>query len=111
MERFFISYALAYNNRFHRKGTLFVNPFRRIAIQDEAHLSRLIIYIHANQIKHRIENNLDQCRFTSYHSIINENPTKLKREEVLEIFGGEESFIEWHQQVINYYKNPNAMED
>lgn len=80
---FFISYAQAYNNRFHRKGTLFVNPFRRIAIQDEAHLSRLIIYIHANQIKHRLENNIDQCRFTSYHSILSKNSTKLKEKKCL----------------------------
>lgn len=108
---FFISYALAFNIRHKRKGTLFVNPFRRIAIQDEAHLSHLIIYIHANQIKHGIEKNIDVCRFTSYHSIVSDHPTKLQRAEVIELFGGKESFIELHHRIINYYKNQHAMED
>jgi REP element-mobilizing transposase RayT len=109
---FFISYSLTFNYKYKRHGTLFVNPFRRITIQDQAHLIQLIIYIHANQIKYGIEKKIDRSTFTSYHSILGSQISKLNREAVLELFGGRSSFIELHQNTIDYYYvHPRSIED
>lgn len=109
---FFISYALAFNTKFNRKGTLFVNPFRRVAITDHAHLIHLIIYIHANQIKHGLEKKIEQCSYTSYSSILGTQSTILNRAEILNLFGSRDSFIELHQNTINvYYAHGKSMED
>lgn len=108
---FFISYAMAYNTRYNRKGTLFVNPFRRIAVKDESHLHHLIIYIHANQIKHGLKNTIDKCTFTSYQTLLSTKPTRLRRQEVLDLFIDEKNFKLDHQNAIeHYYVNPFNME-
>lgn len=108
---FFISYALSFNTKYNRHGTLFVNPFRRIAVQDESHLLLLIVYIHTNQIKHGLKKKINECRFTSYNSILGNMETKLERAKVLAMFGGEEEFISLHQNTIDYYYvYPKSME-
>ncbi|MGB4902092.1 MAG: hypothetical protein WBP00_15060 [Saprospiraceae bacterium] len=100
---FFISYALAFNKKNGRQGTLFVNPFRRISIKDENHLIQTIVYIHANPIKHKLQSKIEDCKYTSYKSLISDDITRLCKEKILEIFGGREAFMDTHKSLINYY--------
>jgi putative transposase len=43
-----------------------------------------------------LENNLKDYKWSSYHSIISDKPTKLERETVLDWFGSKEEFIDFH---------------
>ncbi len=43
-------------------------------------------------------NNLDEWRYSSYHSLLSEKSTKLKCEEVINWFGNKEKFIDFHKQ-------------
>ena len=102
---FFISYAMAFNKVNKRAGSLFINPFRRIGITDDAHLTQLIIYIHANVLKHFKKKDFQNFKWSSYQSILSNNPTHLKRAEVLQWFGGKERFITTHLENAEYYYN------
>jgi putative transposase len=51
---FFQSYALAFNKQQQRIGTLFLTPFKRALITDNAHLIYMVLYIHLNSEKHNL---------------------------------------------------------
>lgn len=102
---FFISYAMAYNKENKRQGSLFVNPFRRVKVVDDAHFTQLIIYQHANVLKHMGQKNFEDYKWSSYQSFLSVKPTHLKREAVLEWFGGTAQFIKSHKENTDYYYN------
>ncbi len=108
---FFISYAMAFNKENNRHGALFINPFKRVRIIDEAHFTQLIIYHHANALKHLAQKNFQDYHWSSYQSILSDKPTLLKREEVIEWFGGKDQFIIAHKEnAAYYYDHPFSME-
>jgi len=109
--RFFISYALKYNIQQKQKGHLFLRPFKRKPVNDDLHLTQLMIYIHANPVKHKIIKDLTYYKWSSYQALLSDSPTHLCREEVLNWFGGKENFIRvHHEQTLHYYNHPDAME-
>ena len=85
---FFISYSMAYNKQNKREGSLFLSPFRRISVKGDNYFTRLVIYHHANRIKHGISKEFETYPWSSYLSILSNKPTMLKRTEVLDWFGG-----------------------
>ena len=103
LKDFFISYAMAFNKENNRVGSLFISPFRRIEVNDNAHFTQLIIYHHANVLKHFGKKDFENYYWSSYQSILSDQPTYLKREEVLEWFGGRERFIKTHRENANHY--------
>jgi hypothetical protein len=108
---FFISYAKAFNKKYNRYGALFVNPFRRINVKDRNHLIQLVVYIHANPIKHKLTSAIKTNEFVSFQSLLSSNDTWLMKEEVLGWFGGKESYLDIHYKMAAYYYgNKYAME-
>jgi putative transposase len=103
LNRFFISYCLSFNKVNNIKGHLFNRPFKRIEIKDNSHLTQLFIYIHANAMKHGIIKDFTTHKWSSYQAIISDKPTHIKREEVLEWFGGRERFITAHIEMSDYF--------
>ena len=100
---FFISYAMAFNKANNRSGSLFINPFRRIEVANDAHFTQLIIYHHANVLKHLKQKDFQNYRWSSYQSLLSDKLTHLKREEVLDWFGGKAMFIKTHRENADYY--------
>jgi putative transposase len=101
--RLFIGYALALNKQQNTKGHLFNRPFKRIEVKDNNHLTQLFVYIHANVMKHGLMKDFTQHKWSSYRAIISAKPTHVKREEVLEWFGGSERFITAHKEMSDYF--------
>lgn len=101
--RFFQSYALAFNKTHQRSGNLFYKPFKRVKIEKEAHFTMAIIYIHANALKHGIVKDFTKYRWSSWNSIISNQPTLLARQEVIEWFGNIENLIKVHKEMSKYY--------
>ncbi|MBD0723587.1 hypothetical protein B6A10_00170 [Flavobacterium sp. L1I52] len=94
---FFNSYVKAVNKENDRTGSLFEKHFKRIKLQDENYLKQLILYVHLNP-KHHLDANFKEYKFSSYQAFISNKETRIKREEVLDLFGGIENFIFCHNQ-------------
>ncbi len=94
---FLNSYAKAYNKHYKRMGGLFIRPFKRRLVEDEKYWIKLVHYIHSNPISAKLVTNLKNYRFSSYPYILQEDNTWLKTREVLEWFGGIESFTAYHE--------------
>mgnify|MGYP000552757306 CR=1 FL=1 len=98
---FFNAYTKAMNKAYGRTGSLFQHPFRRIIVQDEAHLLRLVTYIHQNPQKHRFVEDFRVWKYSSYHACISDNPTQVQCDTVLAWFGGKAGFIAAHQVKVD----------
>jgi len=96
---FFNAYSRGLNIATQRTGTLFERPFKRIPIDNENYLMRLIVYIHQNPQKHGFVIDFKDWDYSSYNSIIGNNPTRLQRDKVLQLFGSHEDFIRIHQEI------------
>lgn len=97
---FFNSYAKSYNKVFNRKGKLFMDHVKRKEIEDEGYYSKLIHYIHSNPVHHGYCKTICEWPFSSYLALISSDATLLKRQEVLDWFGGKKAFEVFHQQPI-----------
>ena len=98
---FFNAYAKAFNKAYHRTGALFQRPFGRIEVTTEAHLYRLVTYIHQNPQRHGFVADFRAWPYSSYHALLYEKAMHLiKREDVLEWFGGRDSLIAMHEQMF-----------
>ncbi|MEM6842901.1 MAG: transposase [Bacteroidota bacterium] len=95
--RFFLSYSKSINKQTKRVGSLFQKPFRRKKVTDSGYLVNLVSYIHFNPAHHRVHSDYTSYPWSSYARILNDNPTKLRREELLSWFGGRQGFINFHR--------------
>lgn len=96
---FFNAYTRGLNIATQRAGTLFARPFKRIPVDNEAYLMRLIVYIHQNPQKHGFVTDFKDWNYSSYHSIIGNAPTRLQKDKVLKLFGSRADFIRLHQEI------------
>ena len=94
----FKSYAQAINKQYKRTGGFFEEPFQRIEVSSDAYFTQLIYYIHSNPQTHKFVLDFRDYKHSSYHSHLLTRSTKLKRESVLEWFGGKEGYYEFHNQ-------------
>ena len=90
---FFNAYTRGVNIATQRTGALFERPFKRIPIDNESYLMRLVVYIHQNPQKHGFVTDFRDWNFSSYHSIIGNAPTRLQKDKVLQLFGSHADFI------------------
>lgn len=97
----FNAYSKAYNKMYDRRGTLFRERFHRKHVDSDAYYTQLIGYIHINPIHHGFVEKLEDWTWSSYHAFTSKQSTKLQKTEVLDWFGGEKQFHEFH----NEYKN------
>ena len=94
--RLFSSYTQAINKSYNRTGSLIETPFKRIEVDNEDYITRLIWYIHFNPQKHGFIADYRKYAHSSYQSHLNVKSTKLARGEVLEWFGGMAEYRKFH---------------
>ncbi|NTS39596.1 hypothetical protein HRG84_01660 [Flavisolibacter sp. BT320] len=94
--RFFLCYAKSIKIQEGRTGSLFEKNFKRIEVTNSDHLYWLVNYIHRNPETHGVVADFKSYPYSSYASILCDIPTKLKRQEVLDMFGGREEFVRFH---------------
>ena len=92
----FKSYAQSINKSHHRTGRLFEEPFRRIEVDSDEYLLQIIKYIHRNPQMHGFVTDFKDYAHSSYAAHLLTATTKLKREEVMDLFGGTSNFVEIH---------------
>ena len=100
-QRFFISYAQAFNKMYNRKGNLFARQFKRSQFDPEEKFKYLQYYIHHNARKHRFVKHFLDDQNHSYKSIFTLNDSFLDVSYVLQEFISLERFIAFHEQVYS----------
>lgn len=95
--KFFQSYSMAFNKQHDRVGTLFQTPFKRGLVDKEDYFTHLIYYIHANPQLHRLIPDFRDWKWSSYKRILMEKQSKLKKKEVLDWFGGNNKYLQFHE--------------
>ena len=95
---FFMTYAKGINSVYNRTGALFQQKFKKKEITDDSYFTSIIQYIHANPIAAGLCNSYEDWEFSSYNAIVGTNPTKIKREEVIDWFGNKDIFIKVHRE-------------
>lgn len=99
--KFFQSYAMAFNLQQNRTGTLFQTPFKRALVTKQQYLTKLLYYIHSNPQWHGLTDNFREWKWSSYNAILNDKPSKLMKEHVIEWFGNRDLFKQFHEQMHN----------
>jgi hypothetical protein len=99
--KLFSSYSQSINIANKRTGSLFETPFKRIEVTSDLYLTRLIWYIHHNPQKHGFVSDFRDYPNSSYHAHLSNKNTKLKRDDVIEWFGGISLFKNFHTEKQN----------
>lgn len=102
----FKAYALSYNKRHDRHGTLLNQTVRRIRTVDDVVSRRLICYLHTQELKHGISDAYatiqNRSSFAQYSGAM--RPTGLlTMAPVLERFGGLDIFLRSHERYTERY--------
>jgi len=101
IKNFFISYSKAINKRYNRVGSLFQGRYKASEITSDSYYTRVITYIHQNPIVAGVAEELLDYKYSSYYSYLSNGRSMLNRQEVLDWFGGLESFIEIHKIAVD----------
>ena len=97
----FNSYTQAFNKMYDRRGSLFIPNMKRDEVTNDGSFCKVVHYIHANPVHHQFVKAIDKWPHSSYRILLSKAVTKLDREYVLNIFGGLDWFIKYHQQPID----------
>lgn len=100
----FISYTKSFNKVYNRNGSLFQKPFKHVLVDSDSYLLALIHYIHHNPIHHNLATEFTDWTYSSYFALIGNGTTKVDRNSVLDLFGGKDEFISFHNQMKDYKK-------
>lgn len=96
---FFNAYAKAFNKQHHRKGSLFMHPFKRKRINDETYLRKLVHYIHLNPVEAGLSKTPEGWLHSSYPALIANKETFIQHGEVLNWFGNQDNFMYCHSEI------------
>ncbi|WP_298148715.1 hypothetical protein [Flavobacterium sp.] len=97
----FNAYTQAINKKFNRTGSLFEKRFSRKLVSSSIYLKNLICYIHYNPVKHGFASKMSLYHWSSFNDIFSTEQSTLRRDDVIEIFGGKEHFLAYHMQQQN----------
>lgn len=92
----FNAYARAFNRAYNRSGALFQRPFGRIEVSSNRYFAQLVLYIHHNPQKHGFVTDFRTWPYSSYQALLSLQPTRLKKDVVLEWFDGRAGFATAH---------------
>jgi putative transposase len=94
------SYAKSYNKYFSRRGALFIDYTKRIEMQSDFSLMKLLKYIHMNPVRHGFCQSMSEWKYSSYTSFLDPGlyPSP-EMDFIFEYFDSLESFVNFHKQV------------
>ena len=97
----FSSYAQSFNKLYKRRGSLFIPNMKIKMAGDNNGICKLVHYIHANPVHHGFIKNMELWKFSSYNSYLSGTDKILSTEEIIDIFGSLDYFIEYHKQPVS----------
>jgi len=108
---FFNSYSKSFNKVHNRSSKLFKTPFNKILINKEEYFTYLIYYIHRNPIHHKLSNDLESWKYSSYKSFLTNTISLINKDEVLKWFSNKEDFLKFHNENVDLYKIEHLIVD
>lgn len=93
------SYTKSYNMVYRRMGSLFMANTKRTIAERLEDILTFIFYAHKNAVHHGLTGKIGEWKYDSYPDLTSCDPTFLKRDEVLSLFGSKEKFIDEHQKL------------
>jgi len=93
---FFNSYTKSINKAQSRTGGLFETPFKRKVVNSDTYFTHLIWYIHFNPQKHGFVSDFKDYPYSSYHSNSSTKLSKFANHQVIDWFGNENNYINFH---------------
>ena len=100
----FSCYTQSFNKVNKRRGSLFLKNFRREPIENKAYFLNAVIYTHRNPVHHAFCDRYTDWSYTSFCEIKERNSQMIEVEKLLRMFGGQESFIDLHEQSANKFR-------
>jgi REP element-mobilizing transposase RayT len=94
---FFNSYTQAFNKMHMRRGSLFMRPYKRIAVTDRNYLLTLVKYIHNNPVEAKLTGSAEDWQFSSYKDFFSNAETFIEKNEVIDWFEDLANFSFFHQ--------------
>jgi REP element-mobilizing transposase RayT len=94
----FNAYTRTINKTYHRTGSLFEKPFKRILVDSDSYFTQLVRYIHHNPQKHRFTDDFRTYPYSSYIIIQQQKLSRLESQQVIDWFGDIPAFEEYHRQ-------------
>jgi putative transposase len=94
----FNSYAQAINKAVGRTGSLFEHTFERKEVTTQEYLRQLVVYIHRNPQKHRYADYFKDYPWSSFNLIALKKTGIIRYEEVIELYGSLDNFIQAHEE-------------
>jgi REP element-mobilizing transposase RayT len=83
MQKLALSYAVAYNNLYDRKGHLFQGRYQKKHIQHRNYLLDLSSYIHLNPLKSNLVERAEDWEYSSYREYIGKRKRGLVMAEIV----------------------------
>lgn len=103
--RLLLGYAKAINKQEKRNGSLFQKIFRRKKVDGEESCKGVAAYIHRNGVHHKYSDKIENYPWSSYGSCLSEQPTLLRRDKVLDWFGGKQEYVKYHKNYVEEWKD------
>jgi putative transposase len=97
---FLNAYAKGINKAYGRTGSLFQHPFGRVPVGDDRQFWNVVAYIHQNPEKHKLTEDFSNWPYSSYGIHLSKSSTPLRRDMVLDWFGGHEKYRALHETRI-----------
>lgn len=102
--RLFLQYAQVVKEQEGIRGSVFIKPFRRLRVTEQAYLEQLIFYIHINPAKHGVQQAYKTYPFSSYQAHLTGKRSLVAREQVLALFAGVKHFDDYHDYRWTHYQ-------
>jgi len=93
----FNAYAKYFNTKYSRRGGLFMSPFKRKPIENDASLTWITWYIHRNPLHHKLTSDWQGWLWSSYKAYTGNYKTLIKTSFLIDVFGGRNQVISHHQ--------------
>ena len=100
----FSCYTQSFNKVNKRSGSLFLKNFRRELIENKDYFLNAVIYTHRNPVHHAFCDRYTDWSYTSFCEIKERNSQIIEVDKLLRMFGGQESFIDLHEQSANKFR-------
>ena len=107
----FNAYSKAINKKYDRTGSLFQTRFGRKCVTSDAYLINLVHYIHFNPQKHKFVKNFRDYPHSSWHTFLSLKKTNVSRRDVLELFGGADELLDFHNRENDFKIIQSLIED
>jgi REP element-mobilizing transposase RayT len=88
----FNAYCKAFNKTYNRRGSLFQKHPKHLEIDNNRYLREVILYVNCNAPHHNICE-AEYYAHSSYHSLLSDSKTALRRDKVIELFGSREELL------------------